>query len=200
MGLMLAYNQFSNHPSLRTFNPPPAPPGDAGGLGRRGAQKIVIFETDGEPNVTATATFVNGGPYNSYYRIRFNSSNVAASEFPTTAGYGDNDPAVTSQIFDICRQLAALDTANPPGFSTKRKPLLIHCIGFGQVFSPLNPDYSAAVNTLAQMEAIGNIPPSQRIDAVSWKIINGSDDQIAEGLRTAIMRILQDGRQVSLIE
>lgn len=200
MALMLAYNQFSNHPSLKNFNPPPAPVGDAGGLGRRGAQKLIIFETDGEPNVTATASFVNGGPYNSYYAIRFNSSNPAASEFPSVAGYGDNAPAVTSQIFAICRQLAALDTANPPGYSTRRKPLLIHCLGFGQVFSPLNPSYRAAIDTLAQMEAIGNVPPDQRINAVSWKIINGNDEQIAESLRTAIMRILQDGRQVALIE
>lgn len=200
MGLMLAYNQFSNHPGLRTFNPPPAPVGDAGGLGRRGAQKIIIFETDGQPNVTATASFVNGGPYNCYYRIRFNSLNPSASEFPAVASYADNDPAVTGQIFAICRQLAALDSDNPPGYSTKRKPLLIHCIGFGQVFSSLNPSRSTAIATLAQMEAIGNVPPAQRIDAVSWKIINGNDQEIAEQLRTAIMRILQDGRQVSLIE
>ncbi|MCS7159359.1 MAG: pilus assembly protein TadG-related protein [Gemmatales bacterium] len=200
MGLMLAYNQFSNHPSLRNFNPPPAPVGDAGGLGRRGAQKLIIFETDGEPNWTASASFVNGGPYNSYYRIRFNSANLSASEFPSVSSYSNNHPTVTSQIFEICRQLAALDTANPPGYSTRRKPLLIHCIGFGQVFSPINPTFSVAVNTLAQMETIGNIPPDQRINAVNWKIINGTDEQIAEGLRTAIMRILQDGRQVSLIE
>jgi hypothetical protein len=139
-------------------------------------------------------------PHNSYYRIRFNSSNPSASEFPSVAGYSDNDPAVTSQIYSICRQLAALETDNPPGYSTRRKPLLIHCIGFGQVFSPLNPSRNTAIATLAQMEAIGNVPPDQRIDAVSWKIINGSDEEIAERLRTAIMRILQDGRQVSLIE
>ncbi len=200
MGLMLAYNQFSNHPSLKTFNPPPAPPGDAGGLGRRGAQKIIIFETDGEPNVTATASFVNAGAHNSYYRIRFNSSVPSASEFPSIASYSDNDPTVTSHVYSICRQLAALETDNPPGYSTRRKPLLIHCIGFGQVFSPLNPSRNMAIATLAQMETIGNVPPDQRIDAVSWKIIDGSDDEIAERLRTAIMRILQDGRQVSLIE
>ncbi|GBD36896.1 hypothetical protein HRbin36_02024 [bacterium HR36] len=68
------------------------------------------------------------------------------------------------------------------------------------MFSPLNPSFNTALDTLAQMEAIGNVPADQRINAVSWKIINGSDEQIAEGLRTAIMRILQDGRQVSLIE
>ena len=37
--LMLAYNQFSSNTSLRSYNSSPAPVGDAGGLGRKGAQK-----------------------------------------------------------------------------------------------------------------------------------------------------------------
>ena len=56
-----------------TYNPA-EPSGDAGGNGRKGAQKIVIFETDGAPNTTATATFNNLGSNNSYYAIRYNSA------------------------------------------------------------------------------------------------------------------------------
>ena len=60
MGLMLAYNQFSGNTSLLTYNPGAAS-GDAGGNGRKGAQKIIIFETDGAPNTTASPTLNNLG-------------------------------------------------------------------------------------------------------------------------------------------
>ena len=77
MGLMLAYNQFSGNSALLNYNTatyPAVHANDAGGGGRKGAQKIVIFETDGDPNTTASANFVNGGSYNSYYQIRYNQS------------------------------------------------------------------------------------------------------------------------------
>ncbi len=37
--LMLAFNQFSTNSSLQTYNPSPAPTGDAGGNGRKGAKR-----------------------------------------------------------------------------------------------------------------------------------------------------------------
>ena len=68
MALMLCYNQFAVTPStdttLRTFvtsSPITFPTGMAGGMGRKGAQKVVIFETDGLANCTATASLVNAG-------------------------------------------------------------------------------------------------------------------------------------------
>ena len=68
MALMLAYNQFAtttpSDTTLRSFatsSPITFPSGMAGGLGRKGAQKLIIFETDGLPNTTATATLVNAG-------------------------------------------------------------------------------------------------------------------------------------------
>ena len=78
MALMLCYNQFAVTPTadntLRGFvtsSPITFPSGMAGGLGRKGAQKVVIFETDGLPNCSATANLVSGGTYN-YYKIRYN--------------------------------------------------------------------------------------------------------------------------------
>ena len=63
MALMLCYNQFALTPStdttLRSYvtsTPITFPTGMAGGLGRKGAQKVIIFETDGLPNCTATAS------------------------------------------------------------------------------------------------------------------------------------------------
>src|SRR5207253_1481657 len=52
-GLMMAYNQFSSNASLRGQN--------VGGLGRKGAQRLVVLETDGMANVSTTQSFTNGG-------------------------------------------------------------------------------------------------------------------------------------------
>ena len=58
MALMLCYNQFALTPSsdthLRSFvtsTPITFPTAMAGGMGRKGAQKVIIFETDGLPNL-----------------------------------------------------------------------------------------------------------------------------------------------------
>jgi hypothetical protein len=187
MGLMLAYNQFSANPSLQTYNAGAAP-GDAGGNGRKGAQKIIIFETDGAPNTTASAALVNGGPDESYYAVRYSSANPGGSEYPRNVwGYADNDPTVTSQIFGLCTQLAAPEASG--GYSTPNHKLLIHCIAFG-------PQGRTALSTLNQMQQIGNVNDGMP----SYKIIDGSTDTIISNLQTAIAKILQDGVQVSLIQ
>jgi hypothetical protein len=185
--LMLAYNQFSANASLQTYATAQAA-GDAGGNGRKGAQKIIIFETDGAPNTTAAATFTNDGAYQSYYNIRYNSANPGGSEYPNNVnGYGDNDAAVTSQIFTICQQLAGPDSGT--GYSTSSKPLLIHCLAFG----PLG---SSAAPTLSQMQSLGNVNDGMP----AYKLINGDQATIVSNLQTAIAKILQDGVQVSLIQ
>ena len=73
MGFMIAYNQFSS--SRPTCAPTPSREphyrGSAGGLGRKGAARLVIFETDGLPNTRAYATLTGSGS-DSYYPIRIN--------------------------------------------------------------------------------------------------------------------------------
>lgn len=196
MPLMLAYNQFSGNSSLRSFNPG-APTGDAGGNGRKGAQKIVIFETDGAPNTTAAAALVNNGPYESYYRIRYNSATPGASEFPTNVSiYSDNASTVTSQIYDVCNAICAPDNASTPGYSTSSKKVQIHCIGFGPMFDPSAPGQAARVATLNQMQQIGNV-----FDGMpNYKIIVGDEATIVTRLQQAFTQILQSGIQVSLIQ
>ena len=90
MGLMLAYNQFAVTPStdttLRTFvsnSPITFPTGMAGGMGRKGAQKVVIFETDGLANATATASLVTASSGYQYYKIRYDMNNPTGSEYPS---------------------------------------------------------------------------------------------------------------------
>jgi len=194
-GLMLAYNQFSGNTNLRTYNPG-QPSGDAGGNGRRGAQKIVIFETDGAPNTTATAAFTNLGAHNSYYNIRYNSSTPSSSEFPTVGSYGDNDATVTSQIYSICNQICAMETASPPGYSTTNKRVKIHCIGFGPAFDPASSSAFANKDTLNQMQIIGNVTDGMP----SYKIIYGTESQVIANLQTAFQKIMTDGIQITLIQ
>jgi Flp pilus assembly protein TadG len=185
--LMLAFNQFSSNTSLQTYNTG-KPAGDAGGNGRIGAQKIIIFETDGAPNTTASAAFNSSGSCQSYYSVRYNSNNPSGSDYPSAVnGYANNDPTVTAQIYSICTQLAASTSAG--GYTTTNKPLLIHCL----VFGPLG---AAATPTLIQMQTIGNVFDNMP----AYKIINGNASTIIANLQTAINTILQDGVQVSLIQ
>jgi Flp pilus assembly protein TadG len=186
--LMLAYNQFSSNSSLQSFNPT-QPTGDAGGNGRIGAQKIIIFETDGAPNVSAQASFVNDGSYQSYYKVRYNSATPASSDYPNSVTtYADNDPSLVNQILTLVQQLAAQYTAE--GYSTPSRPLLFNCLAFGPVID------SAGIATLNQMQQAGNVNDGMP----SYKIINGSAATVVSDLQQAIAAILQDGVQVSLIQ
>lgn len=192
MGLMQAYNQFSGNTSLVTYNPA-EPAGDAGGNGRRGAQKIVIFETDGMPNTTATASLQNLGTHNSYYRIRYNSASPGGSEFPSVSS--PSYSTVTTQIYDLCNQICAMENASPPGYSTASKRALIHCIGFGPVFAPGSSSQAAAIDVLNQMQTIGSVDDGMP----EYKIIYGSETEMVDRLQQAFTQILQSGVQVSLL-
>jgi Flp pilus assembly protein TadG len=196
MGLMQAYNQFSGNTSLQGFNPS-EPSGDAGGNGRRGAQKIVIFETDGMPTHTASASFTNNGAHQSYYRIRYKSGGGSGSEYPSSVNqYSENASAVTSQVYSLCSQLAANETASPPGYSTPSKKVLIHCIGFGPVFAPGSDKRDAALSTLREMQSRGNVSDNMP----EYKVIYGTETEMISRMQQAFTQILQDGVQVALVQ
>jgi Flp pilus assembly protein TadG len=195
MGLMLAYNQFSANSSLVNYNPGAAA-GDAGGNGRKGAQKIVIFETDGAPNATASASFNNLGSHNSYYSVRYNSSSPGSSEFPNNVNStSDNSSTVVTQITGLCTQICALDTASPPGYSSSTKKALIHCIGFGPEFSS-SANSADNIATLNSMQTAGNVTDGMP----GYKLVYGSESVVASELQQAFTQILQSGVQVSLIQ
>ena len=176
---MLAYNQFSSNSSLQTFNPG-QPTGDAGGNGRQAAQKIIIFETDGAPTDTASAAFVNNGAYQSYYQVRYNSTNPSASDFPTSVSVRRQRFRGHRADLTICTQIAASTSAG--GYSTPSHPVLINCIAFG-------PQGTDGLATLNQMQTIGNVNDGMP----SYKIINGNAATIISNLQTAIDKILETG-------
>src|SRR5206468_8340265 len=93
-GFKLAYNQFS---AAAGFN------------GRKGASKMVIFETDGVPNTQTIGSLNNNGAYQSYYSGLSVGSNV-----------GNMNSTVVTNALAAVTQICALDTASPPGYSTKK--------------------------------------------------------------------------------
>jgi Flp pilus assembly protein TadG len=194
MPLMLAYNQFSAASACSGYA---TPAGIAGGNGRKGAQKIIIFETDGAPNTTASGTLQNSGSYQSYYKVRYNPSNPAGSEYPSSVnGYSDNASTVTTQINNICQQIVAADTASPPGYTSGARKVLIHCLGFGPLFAPGASTAAPNTATLNQMQTIGNVNDGMP----SYKIIYGNQNTIVTNLQQAFTQILESTVPVSLIE
>jgi hypothetical protein len=192
----VADNQVSGNTSLQTYSSG-QPTGDAGGMGRKGAQKLIIFETDGAPNTTANAALSSLGAYNSYYNIRYNYASPGGSQYPTgISGYSDLASTVTNQITTVCNQICALDTANPPGFSSASKKVKIHCIGFGPVFNPSSSSAGPATAFLNQMQQIGNVDDGMP----DYKIVYGTQDSVIADLQQAFRKIMVDGIQITLIQ
>jgi hypothetical protein len=219
MGFMLAYNQLSNSATnLRFYTQPsyklpnntlPNYRGDAGGLGRKGAFRLIIFETDGFPNTravsslaTSTSAGLAGSGSDSYFPIRIaNPTNLSSSsnvEWPVgPASY------VNSEVYTMIQQICAQQSANPPGFATPSRPALVHCIGYGSIFDPANPGQAqtSALTFLQTVQNYGGTAPDQNpANFASWKQIYGTNTQRINRMQTAFTNIMQSGVQVSLIQ
>jgi len=200
MGFMQAYNQFSSKTALVNFTPSPWPAGTAGGYGRIGAQKMIIFMTDGCANQAANASFTNNGAYQSYYDIR------QTSEFPTnsTGSYS----SIPNQIYGVAQQICNLNTnAGAPGYATVKKPVLIHCIAFGTLFDASIANSSAAATTrnnalaiLENVQFIGNTQATATTPLPSSKIIIGSPSNRITLMQQCFQQIQQSTVSITLIE
>ena len=117
-GLMLAYNQFSSSSTLQGAN--------IGGWGRKGADKLLILETDGMANQASTVSTVNNGAYNSYYNV------------PPLATISASGNSADTDAINVATVLTSLNTTSSPipGFSTTSSPVTIQCIVFGAIFEP----------------------------------------------------------------
>jgi hypothetical protein len=197
MALMLAYNQFAitapTDATLRSYvtsSPITFPTGMAGGMGRKGAQKVIIFETDGLANCSATASLVNAGSYK-YYQIRYDMNNPTRSEYPSVSTYGINNSTVLNQVYSLVQQLAS-------DYGTSRNPFRLYAIGFGPVFS--GPDASSALQTLQTMQYYAGTQSSSSTALPSAQIITGTDTQMSANMNTTFTNILQSGVQIALIK
>jgi hypothetical protein len=185
LGFMVAYNEFScGKNGAIQYN------------GRRGATKMVIFETDGVPNTpctgsSANANLVLGSPaaYNSYYS-------------PITEGpfVGNNDPTVVSRALSVVQTMCSQTTASPPGYATPRTPVRVHAIGFGDLFQFSTTRTAQALSFLLQVQQIGGTSAATDTSIQSYKIITGTYQTRIDNLRLALQLIMQSGVQVSLIQ
>jgi hypothetical protein len=98
-GFMLAYNQFSKGASdsdLKTYassTTTSLPVGYAGGLGRKGAQKLIIMQTDGVPSTAlfdssagdggVKSMFTDNGSYKSFFNVRIKDPSVLNNQTGT---------------------------------------------------------------------------------------------------------------------
>jgi Flp pilus assembly protein TadG len=200
MPLMLAYNQFSSNPALLNYTAN-APVGTAGGLGRNGASKLLVFETDGMVNTGAASTLVSSSNGQGYYKVRIadvNNLSAGGTEFPTgVTGVSFSTGATQSQTIatQICANLSA------GGFSTTRKPVLIHSIAFGSLFNASNgsSNKTNALQNLATLEVIGSVQTAGATTLAPNKIITGPFQTRIDNLQAAFTGIMQDGVQVTLI-
>jgi hypothetical protein len=207
MAFMLAYNQFSSEPTLQNYASTNglsgAPSGDAGGNGRRGARKMIVFETDGVPNVTVTAPFASNGAYTSYYKIR------QPAEWPSITWTANMDPGELNATYDVVKAICNYPTADRPGYtpssgsalpgySTQGKPVLIHTLAFGGMFESSSSLKPQCLSYLQQIQTYGGTQKTNTDPLPSWKVIIGDSSTRINSIRSAFTAIMQDGVQVSL--
>jgi Flp pilus assembly protein TadG len=192
-GLMLAYNQFSGSSTVQSA----AVGGQsvaAGGFGRKGAQKIVILETDGMVNQATTASFTGAGSYNSYYSL---------APLGTVSASG---AAADTSAISVAQRICALDSdsTNGPGYATAQKPVLIHCIAFGAIFEPTasGSEQSSAVAFLQSLSTIGGTTfPSSATDPTNgYKWCIGTLSQRQAKLQQAFINIMDQTESIVLVK
>ena len=220
-GFMLAYNQFSSASTLQSTTPA------VGGYGRKGATRLVIYETDGMANedslpsqgntiLNSNNDFVTGSPaaYNSYFA-------VLPGQTVNSGGYSETN--LLAIVEAICNKddgtaYRTLSTTSPypspkpsvPGFATTSKPVIVHCIAFGAIFETSNTAQTSAVPLLQEISTIGGTvfpanatPTAAELAAdptTPYKWCIGSLSQRQALLQAAIVKIFDTSVPVSLIE
>jgi Flp pilus assembly protein TadG len=184
-GLMLAYNQFSSSATLQAAG--------IGGFGRKGAQKLVVYETDGMANVSSTVGTVNNGAYNSYY-------NTPPLSTISVSGNNSDTDAITAATV-----LTSLTTSSSPipGFSTTTDKVTIQCIVFGAIFEPdaSGSDQSDAVALMQSISTLGGtVFPSSSTDPTNgYKWCIGTLAQRQAKLQTAMTTVMEDEISIILV-
>ena len=217
-GFAVAYNLLSSSTGLTQWTTTSSPSGNTatnvpiyGNRGRRGASKIVVFETDGVPNTTRTWRYTGSG-VNTYF-------STSTGTTPSTTGVSSiNSQAVAALA--IVKMIVANDTASPPGFSYPNTKARVYAMGFGDLFEGwptignMTTEGQNAHTFLLDVQQMGNTSSSSDTALPTVNIITGpyqrpnpnaaiSGSNPAgriEKLRDALERIMQSGVQVTLIE
>ena len=207
-GLAVGFNLLSTSTSLASA--------DYGAYARKGAAKIVIFETDGIPNTTGSWTLTGSG-----VDTRYQNSGTAES-WGGDASLNANANAGVAIVNRIVAQTSATPFA---GYSTPNTPARVYGIGFGYLFngydgtnfSGMNATAQGALRFLLRVQQVGNtsgpgdppgtaIPfeqvvtgPYQRQDPNQPESAANPGGRI-EKMRLCLERIMQSGIQVTLIQ
>jgi Putative Flp pilus-assembly TadE/G-like len=176
MSLKLAYNEFSTA---------------SGYNGRKGASKMVIFETDGVANTSCGGTLSSAAPYLATYGT--------TAQIGTSTYTSNGDPTVLNAALATGQQICNLDNSSGKGYSTTRVPARIHAIAFGDLFQTSTTLETTAMTFLANMQIKGNTSPAGTTTIESYKIITGNYNTRIDNIKTAFERIMQSGVQVTLI-
>jgi Flp pilus assembly protein TadG len=180
-GMAMAFNTLSWSPSAYNAYAPAGPVN--GGTGRRGAAKIVIFETDGVPNGRPAWTYTGTG-WNTYF-----------DEGGGNPGSSAEDDAI--QVVNRMRQ-----NAGSGGFSLPSAPCRVFAIGFGDLFSISPPTTSAtsARAFLLNVQKAGGTSAAADTALPAGHIITGPYQTRIDNLKDTLQRIMQSGVQVTLIQ
>ena len=216
-GFAYAFNLLSPSANL------PAEYGTSANKGRRGAAKLVIFETDGVPNQyrTAVPTPATGGGYNTYYQTL-----GGATAFDPTGedGQGNQFTTSTTSATDKSNSLAVIDqmrltmstsaSSGNSGLSLPNAPCLVYPIAFGDLFDPtvvnsgtLGSGYTyaykeqvAALQFVALVAQHGGTGASGQTTIPSTQIIYGTYATRISTMKTCLQNIFQSGVAVTLVQ
>ena len=189
-GLAFAFNLLS--PSV---NLPANPYGTL--RGRRGASKVVIFETDGVPNSQSSYTFNKSG-YNSYYSGFGDGGSPGNGVEPSMSGA----VAVATQITKTMATSAGGGVDS--GLSLGNAPAKVYPVAFGDLFDPVAAPSATfrptAQQFLANVGIAGGTLPAGTTALPSYLTVTGSYQTRIDTLRSTMERIFQAGVSVTLIE
>ena len=172
-------------------------------MGRNGAQRLIIYETDGMANEDSIPVngFYTGPPNASFYQIQPGQ---------TVNGAGYNQTNLLRVVQNICNLPDGTPGTAPgftpndgyPGYSLASKPVQIQCIAFGAIFESPNSFQTSAVSLLQQISSIGGstFPSSSTDPANGYKWCIGTLSQRQSKLRQAFLNIMNDSIPVSLIK
>ncbi len=201
-GLALGFNMLSNSSTLLSS-------GNYGSGGRRGASKIVIFETDGKPNAKGKWAVSGTGSDTRYATSQTVESWTLDPNLVRGGAQGFNGQYAVKVVERI---VAPVSSTNTSGFSLPNAPARVYAIAFGDVFSgydtgAISQEGQDALRFLLRVQQVGNTsagtvgtadPPSASIP--TEQIITGAYDVRISKMKSALERIAQSGVQVTLIE
>ncbi len=204
-GFMQAYNQYSGATALvNQVGMGGTGTVTLGGLGRKGASKLVIYETDGMANEDSAPTTgpTNGGSYNSYYNIR---------PADTVNGSGYSETNLLQVVEAICNRDDGTPVSVPsgyptppnlPGYATVNRPVTVQCIAFGAIFENSSSTQTSSVALLQKISTIGGTTfPSSSTDPTNgFKWCTGTLSERQSKLQQAFLNFLDSNVPVSLIK